>query len=49
MIGRWSVRVCWEPRDLWVGVYWDKPGTRLYIYVCVIPCVPIKFTRWAKP
>lgn len=20
----WSVRVKWEPRDLWVGVFWDR-------------------------
>lgn len=41
-----------EPRDLWVGVYWDfERGTdedgygndqRTFdIYVCVVPCLPL--------
>lgn len=33
-----------EPRDLWVGVYWDTCGfthIRTDIYVCLLPCLPI--------
>lgn len=37
----------WQPRDVWVGVYW-KPrsgtgwGRAVDVYVCVLPCLPIK-------
>lgn len=39
----------WEPRDLWLGIYWDRPkGTgwsrALDVYVCVVPCLPVKLT-----
>jgi hypothetical protein len=43
-----------EPRDLWIGVYWDRPSPldmgwgfelrTLFIYVCLIPCLPLKIT-----
>lgn len=46
---RW---VGWEPRDLWVGVYWnrswvarDAQGNRFVrwdVYVCLVPCFPIR-------
>lgn len=42
-----------DPRDVWVGIFWDhinvrlRPGTGsmtacLVIYVCFLPCLPIK-------
>jgi len=40
----------WEPRDIWIGVYWTKAGrtTTLdsdeegyMIYVCIVPCLPL--------
>lgn len=41
----------WEPRDLWVGVFWKKQfwfsdtmessGNSMYIYVCILPCFPV--------
>jgi hypothetical protein len=45
-----------EPRDLWVGVFWDvRPasyGTAvghvsadLHVYVCLVPCFPVHFIR----
>ena len=46
------MKIKFEPRDLWVGVYWDRAGRvttletdqQYYrIYVCVIPCFPIEF------
>lgn len=52
---RWTVRLIWEPRDLWVGVYWTNDrimgdqGQHLEnkrrIYICLLPCLPIVFTR----
>lgn len=48
------VRILWEPRDLWIGVYWDRPRPLdmgygfmlrcLHIYVCLVPCLPVKIT-----
>jgi hypothetical protein len=49
----WTVRLLFEPRDLWVGVYWD----RIYevyeqgydLYICLLPMLPIKVScrkRW---
>lgn len=43
----------WEPRDLWIGAYWDHDifkvkGEKhtayetLTIYVCLVPCFPIR-------
>jgi hypothetical protein len=48
-----------EPRDLWIGVFWDKEKyfhsephkfERLVIYVCTIPMLPIRYTSpyWIK-
>jgi hypothetical protein len=51
---RWwvvTVRLLFEPCDLWVGIYWRR--LRLYqpprhqwdIYVCLIPTLPVR-VRW---
>lgn len=37
-----SVRVLFEPRDLWLGVYWDRRPGALVVYVCVLPMLPIR-------
>ena len=36
----WEYRtvLMFEPRDCWVGLYWD----RLFIYVCALPCLPLR-------
>lgn len=43
----------WEPRDIWIGVYWtpavritafETDVQRYRFYVCIIPCLPIIFT-----
>ena len=26
-----------EPRDLWVGVFWDRRPDGLHVYVCLVP------------
>lgn len=36
---RERVRVKFEPRDLWVGVFVDTVKKR--VYVCVLPCFPL--------
>lgn len=46
----------WEPRDIWVGIYWTydgkhRNGETLYnfykVFLCILPCLPIKF-QWCK-
>lgn len=49
-----TVRLKWEPRDLWIGVYWtrewggwwDNPVRDGWsAYICILPCLPIHI-RW---
>ncbi len=35
-----------EPRDVWVGWFWDRRADGTHHYVCPIPCVVI---HWVKP
>ena len=44
----------WEPRDLWVGIYWNKVRAeyghaRLDVYVCVLPMLPIRLCYYWRP
>lgn len=36
-----------EPRDLWVGVYWDRTRYELAVYICLIPTLPLRL-RWVS-
>lgn len=45
-----DVRVLWEPRDLWLGVYWtgkDRPLWR--VFVCLVPCFPVRVSWFSVP
>lgn len=42
-----------EPRDLWIGIFWDRAGRitsldsdrqQYHVYICIVPCFPIIFT-----
>jgi hypothetical protein len=50
---RLVVRLLWEPRDAWLGVFWNNvraggPDDRfLIVYLCIVPFVPIAFA-WRK-
>ena len=37
-----SVRLRFEPRDLWIGVYWDRRPGALVLYVCLLPLLPLR-------
>jgi len=40
-----KIGVRFEPRDLWIGVYWNRfecaGGKYLDVYICLIPMFPI--------
>lgn len=38
--------VKFEPRDIWVGLFWDRRIDGLHIYVCPVPCIVF---HWRKP
>jgi hypothetical protein len=33
----WSIK--FEPRDVWVGLFWDRRDAGAWLYVCIVPCV----------
>jgi hypothetical protein len=42
---RVKARLLFEPRDLWVGIYWNRPVRRaLQVYVCIVPMLPLLVT-----
>lgn len=43
---KWRACCYFEPRDLWVGVFWDRKNTYLFIYICIVPCFPIRLCRY---
>jgi hypothetical protein len=48
------MKLLFEPRDLWVGVYWDrKPfftqADVITIYVVLIPTIVLRFQRFVRP
>ena len=38
-----SISIIWEPRDLWVGIYWNHSKFETTVYICLIPCLPVRF------
>lgn len=43
----WELSLVFEPRDLWVGLYWTwETETMLNLYVCLLPMLPIRLTLW---
>lgn len=47
-IGRWYSAFVWEPRDLWIGVYWTREEGELLLYVCLLPTLVWKIVRWGR-
>jgi hypothetical protein len=43
-----TIRLLFEPRDLWIGVYWktawEGPDKTLTLFICIIPCLPIRLS-----
>jgi hypothetical protein len=38
---RGRLSLLWEPRDMWLGVFWGKGS----VYVVLVPCFPVRI-RW---
>lgn len=38
-----SIKLLWEPRYLWIGAYWARDFHHLFVYICLIPMLPIRF------
>ncbi len=36
----WTSKVYFEPRDIWIGLYWKRFPCAIDLYFCLIPCVP---------
>jgi hypothetical protein len=34
-----------EPRDIWVGLFWDRRADGLHLYVCPLPCIVLHWRR----
>ena len=43
-----SISLKFEPRDIWIGLFWDKRRDGLHVYVCPIPLVVIHWHRKRK-
>lgn len=43
-----EITVKFEPRDIWIGVYWNLSKSiesayrKLDVYVCILPMLPIR-------
>lgn len=33
-----------EPRDCWIGLFWQRTEVAFHLYVCLIPLVPLHVT-----
>lgn len=30
-----------EPKDVWIGLYWEPDHGVTTLYICIVPCFPI--------
>jgi len=39
-----KAKLFFEKRDMWVGVFWTQNYPWLDIYICVLPCFPLRLS-----
>ena len=39
-----KIQFQFEPRDVWVGVFWRSTPLCMHLYVCLLPLVPLHVT-----
>lgn len=37
-----SLSLCWAWRDVWIGAYIKPESNGWIVYLCVLPCLPIR-------
>lgn len=37
-----------EPRDVWIGWYWDRRDDGTHHYVCIVPMLVVHWVRPAR-
>lgn len=37
-----KARLQWNPRDMWIGVYWSSHPLCWQLYVCLVPMFPLR-------
>jgi hypothetical protein len=45
---RFRARFEWKGADTWLGAYWSPDGTWASgtVWICLLPCVPLKIDWW---
>lgn len=46
-IGPVKVSISFEPRDLWIGLFWDHRHGVTQLFITIIPCFPLRLA-WGK-
>ncbi|MHC4864613.1 MAG: hypothetical protein ACYTEX_11040 [Planctomycetota bacterium] len=41
---RLKAQIQWEPRDMWVGLFWRKTEIAIHLYICLVPLLPLHVT-----
>ena len=41
-----TIRLLFVPRDLWMGIYWERKDSKYSLYLCLLPMIPIRI-RWS--
>jgi hypothetical protein len=42
-----SISIQLKPQDLWVGAFWKRSEGGWTVWICLLPCLPIRI-HWVK-
>jgi hypothetical protein len=43
---KWHIAIRFSPREFWIGLYWQRMGNFVDVWVCLLPMVPIHVSWW---